>query len=271
MALHFLADDEHNVTNARLGAPWNEVGIPPGMEQHTWENITELPATIAPHCYWKKLGADLVFVHPAETPNPYAYKEKQRRVFDWARAQLTHTFTHFAGHERTRLHCQIFQAFVAMNVMAAMHPVNILGSHWSKVEGNLVDNWLDFVEGIRESDWVARPGVPTAAAGGINYTAIAQATGGFVTLDENWHPRQDFNDTGWAVFDREYGGGGPTEAGDIRRATNIVVVPPAAIPPWTASSLEPVERLFSWPPAAQARYLRAVAEIVALPVLIEVG
>ena len=255
MPLQVLADAEHYVVKARLGRAFDTHEIPAGLEAHTWTELDKLPAALVPHCYWTT--APGIFVTDAETPNPFAYKLKQHAVFAWAKKNI-HDSKYLAyglhGHQQK---AKILHAFVVMNVMAAMHPVNILGDHWSKVQGNIKVGWQEFVDKITVADWM------DSVEGGVNSRRIVAGIGGFVTLNDEWHPVQDFNDSGWAVFDRQHGGhDGLTQAGDIRRATNIIVVPPSDIPEWTHSPRETSEPLFEWTADDYQAYLRAVREIV---------
>ena len=256
MPLQVLADAEHYVVKARLGRAFDTHEIPAGLEAHTWAELDKIPPTYVPHCYWTT--APGIFVTDAETPNPFAYKLKQHAVFTWARRNLLDPeYLAYARHGHART-ADIFHAFVVMNVMAAMHSVNILGDHWSKVEGNVAVGWREFVANINPSAWTSRE------PEGVNYNRLSEAVGGFVTLSNvrSWAPVQDWNESGWAMFNREYGGDGATAAADIRRATNIVVVPPSDIPAWTHSSLEPVEPVFTWDAEAYLAYRHAVREII---------
>ena len=259
MALQILADDEHYVVKVRMGEPYAEHEILDGLEAHTFTNVDSIPKTYVPHCYWDR-HID-IFLTDAQTPNPHAYKLKQQRVFEWAKRNISAADYHAYGLHGHRERAKIFHAFVAMNVMAAMHRENIQGDHWYKVQNNLV-GWKEFVEGIRPAEWTQ------TTPGGVSYQRLATAIGGFVTLTSGFAPIMDFNETQWAIFDRQYGGhDGLTHAGDFRRATYIWVIPPSVIPEWTHSVEETSEPLFEWDPANYRQYLQKVASIV--PINIE--
>ena len=254
MPLHFLTDDERWVVKLRLNTPYQVHEIPDGLQAHTINDMDYIPSTYAPRCYASDDYA--VFRQDVQSPNPYAYKKNQHVVFAWAKRNIHDSAYHTYGLHGHQLKAKIFHAFVAMNVMAAMHPINILGDHWRKVVSNL-HTWRKFVDGIIPAQW------EVSAPDGVNYRRLALALGGFVTLDEDWRPVMDWNDTGWAVFNREHGGhDGLTHGPDIRRATNITVVPPADITAWEHSARETSEPLFVWNNNAYRAYLKQVATIV---------
>ena len=172
MALQILADDEHYVVKARMGEPYAAHEILPGLEAHTFNNVNSMPKTFVPHCYWDR-HAD-VFLTDAQTPNPYHYKQEQRKVLEWAHRSIHDpTFQVYARHGH-QVRADIFHVFAVMNVMAALHVPNILGAHWDRVTSNLV-SWQDFTRRIRIDDWTQ--------AGVFNYaTFIATPVNRFVPL-----------------------------------------------------------------------------------------
>ena len=250
----------HDADNVVVRAALREMGFlaPLGLTARSYPQHTDL-AGYNPHCAIDPDTGE--FFDIISTPNPHAYLAEQRKVFEWARRNV-HDAAYLAyilhGNREQNIFAKIFHAFAAMNVMAAMHPVNIKGEHWAKVQGNIKIDWREFIDNINPNEWTA-----SHDESGVNYIWLASAIGGFVTLNDEWQPVQDFNDSGWAVFDRQHGGhDGLTQAGDIRRATNIVVIPPADIPVWTHSPIETSEPLFEWSAERYMIYLTAVSKII---------
>ena len=257
MNLHFITDEENNVDRARIGSAFPQSYLHAGLTAHIAHGVDKMPSAFVPHCYWVPGYPDF-FKHPAQTPNPFAFKEKQRKVFEWARRNIHDPAYLAAGLHGHREKAKIFHAFAVMNVMAAMHPVNIKGLHWNKVQGNIKVGWREFIDKIDITQWVS------SDQNAVDYIRLGKAIGGFVTLTlSNCKPVQDWNSSGWAVFDRQLGGhDGLTQAGDIRRATNIVVIPPADIPEWAHSPLETSEPLFVWDAESYMIYLTEVSKII---------
>ena len=242
---------DHNDPVVKVsGTPFPDIA---GHLSYTFEGDV-LPESFAPDTYLASTTGP-IFVHHSDVPNPFQYLVKQQAVFNWAKKNI-HDPAYLAyglhGHQER---AKIFHAFVVMNVMAAMHKENMLGDYWHKVEQNITVDWHEFVEHIRPSDWTK------TTPDGVNYTRLGRAVGGFVTLS-NWRPVQDFNTSGWALFDREYGGDGFTSEPDIRRATNILVIPPSAIPAWVHSSIQPLEPLFLWSASSYQEYLESVGSVI---------
>ena len=260
--IQVLVTHEHNDPRVKVSDTPYIAGA--GEKSLTFTGDT-IPESFAPNCYlvsecnaiFARIYSDPVFAHHHITPNPHLYLAKQEQVFSWAKENI-HNAEYLAyglhGHQQK---AKIFHAFAVMNVMAAMHKVNILGEHWYKVQGNISIGWREFVNNISIAHWTQEPG-----RGGVNFNQLVKALGGFVTLNNVWEPVQDWNNSGWALFNREYGGDGLTAAPDIRRATNIVVIPPNVIPAWTYSSIEPLEPLFTWGTVDYLEYLKSISVII---------
>ena len=165
--LHIKGDEENWVRQARIHN--DAFG---GEHSYSYPNITEHPPEHSDNVWFNpETGA---MAHPADTPNPYAYKVEQHRVIAWAHRHIhDQRFQAYARHGH-QVRADIFHVFAVMNVMAALHAPNILGAHWGMVTSNMV-SWQDFTRRIRIDDWTQ--------SGVFNYaTFIATPVNRFVPL-----------------------------------------------------------------------------------------
>ena len=255
-ALHLELSPEQIIVRALIVENHNPA---PGNTVVKLEGVTNHPPTLHIDS-WMDPITHVINVYDMENSNPYLYKAEQKKVFQWARSNVFQPeyqmYSGFGNHSKGR----IFYNFALQTVMSAMIPQNIRGPFWHQVQANLIP-WQDFVHGINPDDWNQE------GSAGIRHNDLATATGGFVYLNESYVPQRDFNDSGWAILNRQGQNTQRTAGFDIRRATNITVVPPEDIPEWTyQGSLDPVENFFAWEPARYKAFLRKVFEVIPLDI-----
>ena len=252
-AMHLELTPENLIVRAVVADDY-VTGIASGNRVVRMEGVTHHPTALDPDSWFNPRTG---MINTKESTNPHLFRAEQEKVFKWARENVLDSRFYIYAAYGARRRAEIFHSVAVNTVMAALIPENITGQYWGQVQANMVP-WDEFCVGIDPTAWTHIG--PT----GVQYAHLKTATYGFVSFDQNFYPSFDWNSSDWAVYDRRLGRAEPLmSAGfDLRRATNITVVPPEDIPDWEASDLEPVENFFTWEPARYRAFLRRVFAIV---------